>query len=629
MNLLKANKPSLLIVDDEPSVRELLHNVLCEEYDCSTVSSAEEALILLAEEPFALLLADINMGGISGLEMIPQVRELSPETIVVMISGARDIQNAVEAIRVGAFDYIIKPLDIDYIEAAVMRAVKYHSALVAKRNYENHLEKVIEARTADLQNANSNLERQIAELKLAEEKIERMAYYDPLTDLPNQHLFKKRVSRALENGRRKNRKSAVFFLTPDRFKNINDPLGYDTCEQLLRQIAGRLNSDVARALDTAAYLGGNKFALLFTEIDGGAAEIARLAEFVRDVLRPPFYHEEREIFITASIGISTFPDDGEDCPTLLKNASAALFRAKEKGDDSYEFYTPDMHERALKRLSLEASLRQALERREFRVFYQPQVSVRSGEIVGMEALVRWQHPELGLVLPLDFIPVAEETGLIVPLGEWVLREACRQNAAWQAAGYAPLRVGVNLSLRQFRKSDLVETVNRIVAETDFDANLLELELTESMIMDDTGKAVEVLRNLKETGIKISVDDFGSGYSSLSYLKHLPLDVLKIDRSFISEVNEELKSAAIVRAIITLAHSLGLKTIAEGVETEEQFELLRGMDCDEIQGFLFGQPMPAEDFEALLQKSHLAADKRLLHNRAAAESGISSAGGLTK
>jgi diguanylate cyclase (GGDEF)-like protein len=618
MNLNVNNKARLLIADDEHSIRDLLHDLLSEEYDCATVSSAEEALTSLGAESFALLLSDINMTGISGLEMIPKVREISPETIVVMISGERNIQSAVEAMRGGAFDYITKPFDLDHIEAAVSRALKYHSALADKRHYETHLEELVTARTAELQTVNTDLERQIIERQRAEEKIDRMAYYDALTDLPNQHLFKNRLAHDLDRARGTGRKSAVFFLSPDRFKNISDTLGRDAGEQLLRQIGGRLTARVAD-VNTVAYLGGDEFALLFTNIGGGAAEVARLTESVQEALRPSFDCEEHEMFITAAVGVSIFPDDGEDCQALLKNASAALFLAKETGGDCYRFFKAEMHERALKRLSLEADLRRALERGEFRVFYQPQVSAFSGEIVGMEALVRWQHPELGLVPPFDFIPLAEETGLIVPLGEWVLREACRQSAAWRNAGYKSLRVGVNLSLRQFQQTDLVETVIGIIAETGFDLKFLELELTESMIMRDAGKAIQMLEKLRENGIKISVDDFGSGYSSLSYLKNLPLDALKIDRSFVSEMTDDTRSKAIVAAIITLADSLGLKSIAEGVETEEQLNLLRRMNCDEIQGYLFGKPVPAEEFENLLNKSGSAVGKKL--NNHAAESGI--------
>ena len=602
-------KARILIADDEPGVRNMLHALLCDEYECKEVSSAEEALAALNNEAFGLLLSDINMSGLSGLEMIPRVRELSPDTVVMMISGEQNIESAVRAMRAGAFDYITKPFDLEHIEAAISRALKYHSLLVAKRRYENHLEELVAARTAELQRTNTDLQQQITQRRLAEEKVNYMAYHDTLTELPNQNLFKNRLMHELDASRGKGRKSATVFLCPDRFKNINDTLGHETGEQLLRQIAERLTSRIAD-INTAAYFGGDEFALLFTQIRD-AAETARIAETIQDALRPSFSYGEHEIFLTASIGISLSPDDGEDCQTLLKNASTALFRAKEKGGDTYEFYTADMHERAFKRLSLESDLRRALEREEFMVYYQPQVSIEKRKIVGMEALVRWQHPELGLIPPVEFIPVAEETGLIAPLGEWVLREACRQNKAWQNAGYAPLRVAVNLSLRQFQQADLVEMVTRTLAETHLDGDCLDLELTESSMMHNAEQAVKVLRKLKETGITISVDDFGSGYSSLSYLKHLPLDVLKIDRTFVNEMTTDPNNAAIVLAIITLAHNLGLKAIAEGVETEAQWSLLRRLDCDEMQGYLFSKPLPAEAFERLLQKRQEAVVKEVV------------------
>jgi EAL domain-containing protein (putative c-di-GMP-specific phosphodiesterase class I) len=299
------------------------------------------------------------------------------------------------------------------------------------------------------------------------------------------------------------------------------------------------------------------------------------------------------------MGISLYPDDGTDCQIMLKNASTALYRVRQRGGDSYQFYTADMHERALKRLSLENNLHRAIEREEFVLYYQPQVSAKTGKFIGMEALVRWQHPEMGLVPPNDFIPIAEETGLIVPLGEWVLRTACRQSVLWQQSGLMPLRLGVNLSLRQFQQNDLVEVVNCALHDSGLKPEYLELELTESAIMHDAEQAIAVLQKLRKLGIKISVDDFGSGYSSLSYLKTLPIDVLKIDRTFVQDITTDLKDVAIVKTIVSLAHNLNLKTIAEGVETDEQSVLLTSLGCDEMQGYFFSKPLTAAALEFLL------------------------------
>lgn len=599
----------LLIADDNEQVRDVLRGLLSEDYECREVGSAEEALELLRSETFDLVLSDITMGGISGLEMIPHVLRRAPDTVVVMISGKQTIESAIAAMRAGAFDYITKPFDFGRVEAVVRRALEHHALRAAKRYYEAHLEELVDTRTAELQRANAELRRQISERQRAEEKIVHMAYYDALTELPNQTLFKDRLTQELSTSRGDKRKTATLFLAVDRVKKINETLGYATGDELLRGVAHRLMGCI-RQTDTAAYFGGNEFALLLTLI-GDAGDAAKVAEKIQDALRQSFDCGGHELYVTASLGISLSPDDGADCQALLQNAGAALYRARQHGGDAYEFFTPDMHERALKRLSLENDLRRAIEREEFAVYYQPQVSAEAGgRLVGMEALVRWQHPELGLVSPAEFIPVAEETGMIAPLGAWVLRAACAQNRAWQDAGLEPPRVGVNLSLRQFQQPDLIELIEETLADTGLDPNYLELELTESLMMHDAAHAVETLRRLKEIGIKISVDDFGSGYSSLSYLKHLPLDVLKIDLAFVRDMTVDPNNAAIVMAIITLAHSLDLKAIAEGVETEEQAALLRRLGCDEMQGYLFGRPLPADAFERLLRERQRVSREKL-------------------
>jgi EAL domain-containing protein (putative c-di-GMP-specific phosphodiesterase class I) len=324
-----------------------------------------------------------------------------------------------------------------------------------------------------------------------------------------------------------------------------------------------------------------------------------MARSFQSLLEPPFEIEDQELYVTASIGIGLYPHDGTDAQSLLKNSGAALYRAKQQGGNNYQFYTPDMNERALKRLALENQLRWAIERKEFKVYYQPQVNISTGQVVGMEALVRWQHPELGLVSPAEFIPLAEDTGLISPIGEWVLRTACAQTKSWQDSGFSFLHVSVNLSPRQFQQPDLLLMIERQLKESGLEPASLELEVTESSVMKNAESSISTLRELKAMGIKISIDDFGSGYSSLSYLKHLPIDVLKIDQSFVRDMTEDPKDAAIVMAIIQLAHSLQLKVNAEGVETEEQLRFLRLLRCDEMQGYLFCRPLPVEAFEQLL------------------------------
>lgn len=587
------NKPRILIVDDEAHVRNILREILGGNQECVEAGSAEEALARLQTETFNLVISDIQMSGISGLEMIPRIVELAPDTTIIMISGLQNIESAIKAMRAGAFDYITKPFDLDHVEAIVIRALEHQSLRLKKKLYENHLEELVVERTAELR-------REITERQRAEEKVNHMAYYDSLTNLPNPALFRNRLTHELGRSGGGRKMSAIVYFSLDRFKNIGDTLGQTVGDEILRSFAERLAGCV-RKTDTAAYFGGSEFALLANEV-GGAEDCAKIAQKIKNCLLPPFDCDGRELYITASFGISLAPNDGDDCQALLKNASTALHRARQSGGDNYQFYKADMHERALKSLSLENSLRRGLEREEFVLHYQPQICAETGKLTGTEALVRWQHPELGMVSPLEFIPIAEATGLIVPLGEWVLRTACVQNAAWQRAGFTPTRVGVNLSLRQFQQSNLVETVSRILIDSKLEPQYLELELTESSLMDNAEMTIETLRRLRNLGIKISIDDFGSGYSSLSYLKNLPIDVLKIDRAFVTDIAVGSSDAAIVKTIITLAHNLRLKTIAEGVETEEQSKILSNLGCDEMQGYLFSKPLAADALESFLRRA---------------------------
>jgi diguanylate cyclase (GGDEF)-like protein/PAS domain S-box-containing protein len=701
MQAVKDKRARILIADDDAQIREVLHELLGDDYECAEVSSAEEALELLRTESFNLVLSDIMMGGITGLQMVPQVLERAPDTVVIMISGEQNIESAIEALRAGAFDYITKPFDLRHVEAAVKRALEHHELRASKRYYENFLEEMVKQRTAELNKANQTLsvlikasplaifvfdtegrvrlwnpaaeatfgwseeevldhpfplvpeERRetfrvgfegalagkvvtdyqtrrrrkdgslidvnvwmaalrdesgaisgimaivadITERMQAAARINYLAYHDTLTTLPNRVSFEERLTESVARAGTDNESLAVMFLSLDRFKKFNDTLGHTVGDQLLKSVADRLRPAMQEG-DTLARFGSDEFSFLLTGINK-AEDASRLAREFQAILDAPFYVEGHELYVTSSIGIGLYPADGRDSQELLKSAGAALYRAKQSGGSNYQFYTADMNALALARLALENQLRWALERKEFRVYYQPQVSINTGQITGMEALVRWQHPELGLVSPSEFIPLAEDTGLIAPIGEWVLRAACAQTRAWHDCGFKSLRVSVNLSPRQFQQPDLVLVVERILKETGLDGASLELEVTESSVMKNAETAIRTLGELKAMGIKISIDDFGSGYSSLSYLKYLPIDVLKIDQSFVSDMTGDPKDAAIVMAIIQLAHSLQLKVIAEGVETDEQLHFLRLLSCDELQGYLFCRPIPVEAFENLL------------------------------
>jgi diguanylate cyclase (GGDEF)-like protein len=593
-------RPSILIIDDEEHIRKILCEILRDDYDCESVSSAEEGLETLRENSFSLVISDVNMTGISGLEMVPQILTIAPDTVVIMMSGAQTIETAIDALRVGAFDYITKPFDMRHVEAAVRRALDHYELRLAKRNYESQLEEKVRERTADLLRTTEALQEQITRRNRAEEQVAYLAYHDALTTLPNRTLFKDRLAQALLVAERDKQMLAVLLLSLDQFKNVSDTLGPAMADQLICDVAGRLKSGT-REGDTLAYWGGDEFVLLLTQLTG-ADDAVDIAGRVQLILEPRFDLGGHEIHLTGSIGIGLSPVDGQHEESLMKNAGAALFKAKEQGGNSYRFYTTNMNAKALERLTLENKLRRAIERNEFIVYYQPKVDVNTWQIVGAEALVRWQNPEVGLVSPAEFIPLAEETGLIVPIGNWVSRVACTQIKQWHSEGFDSLGISVNLCARQFQEKDLVSSVVEILSQSRLDPKFLELEITESSIMTDADFAVKVLTELKALGIRVSVDDFGTGFSSLGYLKRLPVDILKIDQSFVRDVSTDPDAAALVMTIISLAHNLRLKVIAEGVETEEQLRFLRLLRCDEIQGYLFSKPLPAEEFRALLIKA---------------------------
>lgn len=428
-------------------------------------------------------------------------------------------------------------------------------------------------------------------------QMKHQAFHDPLTGLPNRLLFNDRLTMALAHARRNKEMLAVLFFDLDQFKTVNDTLGHAAGDKLLAEVAARL-AGCLREKDTIARMGGDEFTMLLLQLSDGEGAV-RVARKVLNVLQQPWVINGHEFHITASIGIAFYPNDGDNSETLMKHADIAMYRAKEQGRNNYQLFTPAMNDRILARQAMENSLRHALDRGEFIVFYQPQVHTGTGRITGMEALVRWLHPERGVVTPDQFIPIAEETGLIVPLGEWVLYTACAQNKAWQKAGWPPMRVTVNISAYQFRQQNLAETVARVLEETGLEPGWLELEITESTAMKDVEYTVSILRDLSAMGIQIAIDDFGTGYSSLNYLKRFPIHTLKIDRFFVRDIITSPEDAAIVTAIIVLGQNLNLKVIAEGVETEEQMVFLKQRRCEEMQGYLFSRPVPAGEFEKLL------------------------------
>lgn len=454
-----------------------------------------------------------------------------------------------------------------------------------------------------LQSKEAQLSRISHSIGQYEAELEYHTNFDWLTGLPNRNLLRDRAEQALALAKRNRRSAWIVCMDLDRLKFVNDTLGHEAGDSVLQQVAQRLSAALP-ATDTVARANGDAFVVVLSDATDEHATAAAVQRLMDSVARP-LTVKGHEYFLTCSAGVAVYPADGADAEILMRHADIAMHRAKELGRNTFQFYTQALNARAMERLRLEADLRHAVQRNQLVLHYQPQVDLHSGRMVGMEALVRWQHPQLGMVSPGRFIGVAEETGLISQIGEWVLRTACQQNKRWHDAGYGPLRVAVNVSANQFHQRDLMQTVVGVLEEARLAGSCLDIELTEGVVMTDVEHAVRILHQLKNLGVRLSIDDFGTGYSSLAYLRRLPVDVLKIDRSFVHNLTTNDDEASIVRSVIALAHSLGLQVIAEGVETEAQLASLRGHGCDQIQGYYFSEPLPADAFEQLLaQGKHL-------------------------
>jgi diguanylate cyclase (GGDEF)-like protein/PAS domain S-box-containing protein len=431
-------------------------------------------------------------------------------------------------------------------------------------------------------------------------RMSYLAQHDSLTDLPNRILFSDRLTEAIAMARRYRRKLAVLYLDVDRFKHINDSLGHDIGDRLLQSMAARLHACV-RSSDTVSRQGGDEFVVLLSEVTR-VEDAAVSADKILHALGMPHRIDEHDLHLTVSIGIASYPDDGTEAEVLLKNADFAMYHAKESGRNNYQFFKPEMNVRAVERQSLENGLRQAMERQEFVLHYQPKINLKTGAIIGAEALIRWRHPQRGLVPPAQFIPVAEECGFIVPIGRWVLREVCHQARTWQVAGHMPIRLAINVSAVELRHKDFLAGVRSTLTETGFDPRYVELELTESFLLQDSTSTAAVLQALKEMGVLLALDDFGTGYSSLGYLKRFPIDTLKIDQSFVRNITTDADDASIVSAVISMGKSLHMRVVAEGVETREQLAFLREQSCPYGQGYYFSQPLVGGEFVQLLGRN---------------------------
>jgi diguanylate cyclase (GGDEF)-like protein len=478
--------------------------------------------------------------------------------------------------------------------SSVSKRINYMMSIIEASQLK--LEHRVHERTQELQKTNVQLQEEIAVRKTVEEELivhkehlVRLAHYDNLTSLPNRVFFNEMLNKALNHARRHQKTLALLFIDLDRFKNINDALGHPIGDLVLKEIATRF-STVLRAGDVLARLGGDEFILLLGDIDDPKFA-SPVAEKLLQLCAQPIKVGTYEFFLTTSIGICIFPGDGDSLEDLLKNADMAMYKAKRSGGGVFQYYTQEMDLAAHEHIKLEASLRKAIKNNEFVLYYQPKLNLSDGSMMGVEALIRWESPELGMVSPAKFIPLAEETGLIMQIGEWALREACRANKSWQKQGFKPISTAVNLSPKQFRHQDIAHLVKTILSETELDPDFLELEITETAVMDNVDAAINRLNDIQKMGVKITIDDFGTGYTSISYLKQFPVSVLKIDQSFIKGIPDNSNDLAITIAVIALAHSLNMKVVAEGVETPEQLQFLADHDCDMVQGYYLSRPLP--------------------------------------
>jgi len=716
--------PVILTIDDEENIRDSFRLFL-EDFDYTVVEACNgrEGLEIFQREKPDLVLCDLRMPEVDGLEVLERIKEESPDTPIIVVSGTGVIGDAIEAIRRGAWNYLLKPIqDMSVLLHAISQAMERARLIVENRAYQEHLEDEVAKRTMDLQKAMADLNqshlrlkesegkyrsifenlqdvyfemnldgeifevspsvanfslfcredildqhietifpnkkdrdrlmqrlmreetvtdyeiylqdkdgtlipcslnaryqttterskdkicgtlRDITERKQAEARIEYLAYFDALTELPNRRLLLDRLEQNIARARRYGHYGAMLFLDLDRFKNINDSLGHPIGDALLKEVSKRM-SDGLRNEDTVSRLGGDEFVMLVSDLGdepvAAAAGAQQIAEKIQGRLAEKYHIMGHELHITPSIGVAMFPtleNNHETGNDILRFADTAMYRAKDDGRDTIRFFLPSMQAAADKRLAIEKELRYALERNEISLFFQPQVDGK-GNILGAETLVRWNHSEKGFISPATFIPVAEATGLILPIGEWILRAACEHLRIWADAGLPIQHLAVNVSPRQFRQPDFIRQVCSILEQTGANPSLLGLELTEGMVIDNIADTIEKMQGLKQLGIELSIDDFGTGYSSLAYLKRMPLDILKIDQSFVRDIQTDANDAAIVDTIISMANHLELKVIAEGVETEFELNFLEEKGCRIFQGYLFSRPVPGDQFTKLLE-----------------------------
>ncbi|HEX2916107.1 MAG TPA: EAL domain-containing protein [Chloroflexia bacterium] len=566
----------ILVIEDEPPVQANILELL--EAEGFEVIGAENGLVGVEKARTYrpnLVICDVMMPELNGYNVLATLRK-HPETATIpfiFLTAKAEKADLRQGMQLGADDYLTKPFTRSELLGAISTRLSKHAAIA---------------------------EHYAQEIKQAEEKLNSLIYYDNLTQLPNSAYARQSFERAVASNGHSDHLLPVLSLNIDRFHRITDSLGHAQGDLLLKEIAERLHACAGRGSTIARMQAGQLVILL--PMTTRAADTGAVLGAIKDTLSRKFNLNGREIYITSSIGVALYPSDGQDFETLLRNADVALSYVKDRGGNNWEFFSSHMNNGLSEQLEMETNLRHALERNELRVYYQPQIDIENQRLVGSEALLRWQHPEKGLIPPGKFIPLAEETNLIIPMTEWILREACRQNRAWQLSSGLPLRIAVNLSARQLSQTDLADKVLAILDETDHEPQYLELELTESVLMENVEAAITTLTRLKSLGVRIAIDDFGMGYSSLSQLKRLPFDTLKIDQYFVRNITDNPENIAITQTIIHMAHILKLSVIAEGVETKNELDYLKGLECDEVQGYYFSRPLAQCDFEQYLKRS---------------------------
>lgn len=558
---------NVLLIEDNLDDARLLE-IMLDEVQPNPVNLHHATSLALAKDllkfnSIDLILLDLSLPDGHGLDSIETIQRIDSSLPIIILTGLNDQDFAIKTVHHGAQDYLVKGQEDGRL---TLRAINY-----------------------------------AIERKQIEQKLTLLAHFDSLTGLANREHFNNTLSHILKLAKRNKQTFALLFLDLDHFKEINDTLGHLIGDQLLISVAGRLKSCV-RFSDFVARLGGDEFVIILDAILS-TQDIMGVSEKILSALSDPFKFENREIFISSSIGITLYPDDAENTNDLLKYADVAMYHAKDKGRNNYQFYTPKLNIEVLQAMEIKNELRGAIRRNEILLFYQPKINLSNNKIIGAEALLRWRHPTRGMISPDNFIPIAEKYELIISIGKWVISEALKQTKKWQENFHHNFSMAINLSVKQFQKGDLIDYIDTELNKFTLDPSTIEFEITESLLMQKSPQAQEVLRELNNKGFKISIDDFGTGYSSLSYLKRFTINELKIDRSFIKNVISNRNDAEIVKAIIAMAHALKLKVVAEGVENENQKTLLQQLDCDQIQGFLISKPVPAIDFENLLRQAH--------------------------